>query len=75
MERSLLINFSKERKSVEEKIKRFEARRAQIAPEWWSEWLALNRPESENTKSGDRDENPGDGTRPSPKDSDSLKVD
>lgn len=63
---------------IENKIKKFEAERAQIAPKWWSEWLALNRPESENTESGDENAAAdSDGTRPPPKDSDNsgLKVD
>ena len=50
-----------------------------MAPEWWSEWLALNRPESEITTSKSHglggDENVTDGTRPPPKDSDNLKAD
>ena len=54
---------------MEERIKGLEAERAQIAPKWWSDWLDLNRPESENTES--RDDN-ADGTRPPPKDSDSI---
>lgn len=60
---------------AEEHIKSLEAERAQFAPKWWSEWLALNQPESENTKSHGEDENVADGTRPLPKDSDNLKVD
>ena len=35
-------------------IKSLETGRDLFAPEWWSEWLALNRPKSENTnQSGD----------------------
>lgn len=37
---------------MEEAVKRAEAEREAHVPKWWSEWLALNRPESENTKSG-----------------------
>ena len=64
-------------KKIEENIKKIEADRAEMAPEWWSEWLALNRPESEITKSHGLggDENVTDGTRPPPKDSDNLKAD
>ena len=64
-------------KTMEEKIENVEAERAQITPEWWSEWLALNRPKSENTKSHGLggDENVADGTRPPPKDLNNLKVD
>lgn len=36
------------RKRIEERIKSLEAERAQNVPKWWLEWLALNRPESEN---------------------------
>jgi hypothetical protein len=39
-------------KVIEEKLKILEAHRDQFAPKWWSEWLALNRPESE-IKCGD----------------------
>ena len=61
---------------IAKKIKNLEAERAQIAPKWWSEWLALNRPESENTESGDGNAAAdSDGTRPPPKESDNLKVD
>ena len=78
------MNSSILRKEIEEKIKGLEAERARIAPEWWSEWLTLNRPESElenNTttaaaaKSHGGDEKmvtQADGIRPPPKD---LKVD
>jgi len=39
-------------KVVGESLELLEAQRAKFAPKWWSEWLALNRPESE-IKSGD----------------------
>jgi len=34
------MDFSQRRESMEEAIKTLEARRAQSAPKWWSEWLA-----------------------------------
>ena len=75
MEQTLPSLIKRQRKLAEEHIKSLEAERAQFAPKWWSEWLALNQPESENTKSHGEDENVADGTRPLPKDSDNLKVD
>ena len=70
-------NLSKERKIMEEWMTSLEAERARSVPKWWSEWLALNRPQqSENTEGGD--ENAAapapvpDETRSPPKDSDKV---
>ena len=64
-----LQSFSHSKKLVEDHIKDFEAERAQFAPKWWSEWLALNRPELKNTdQNGDKNTA---GT-PQPKDSDKV---
>src|SRR5271154_89674 len=39
-------------KVIGQKLEHLEAQRAEVAPEWWLEWLSLNRPETE-VKSGD----------------------
>ncbi|KAF8808730.1 hypothetical protein BYT27DRAFT_7337705 [Phlegmacium glaucopus] len=51
-------------KIIGQKLEHLEARRAEVAPKWWLEWLSLNRPESE-IKSGDGAESSASGTRPS----------
>ena len=39
----------KTKTTLEIPVKRLETLRAEVEPKWWSEWLALNQPESENT--------------------------
>jgi len=49
LELSSKEDLLKEKKFRETQLEELEAIRAQSEPKWWSEWLALNRPESANT--------------------------
>jgi hypothetical protein len=67
--------YSKNRKYIEDLKKKIETMQARYEPKWWSEWLASNRPVSENTvnESGVKNDAAGEtSSPPPPKNSDKV---